>query len=174
MRLSLFSGGFWGIYLIIMGFLALMKSYANLDIPLFRAGIGILLIMIGLTLMLGGGVAWETEPDTVLMQQRTVTLNHSGSFRTLFGESTFHVEPPAEATSLDLEFDTVFASSTIHLPKDVAVKIDISTAFGQTQLPDGSSWSFGGGTYTSPGYDEATERIHLRGSTVFGSLTIRQ
>ncbi len=174
MRIELFSGVFWGIYFIIVGSLALLKSFSNINIPLFRLAIGILLIYIGVVFALGGHPGIRSEPGTVLMEKRITNISGSGEHSTIFGEGIFHVSPPSEGQTLNLKFNSIFASTVIHVPSDTPVKVTGNVAFGSISTPDGSSAIIGDRSYTTPGYREGkTGAIYIEANAVFGSLIIR-
>jgi predicted membrane protein len=76
----------------------------------------------------------------------------------------------------DIETSVVFGSVELRLPEseDIGVRIQASTVFGSTQFPDRteSSGIAADRTYTSPNYGEASRRIDIEVSSVFGSSEI--
>jgi len=78
----------------------------------------------------------------------------------------------------DLELSVVFGSIELRLPEDesIGVRVQASTVFGSTQFPDRaeSSGIAADRTYTSANFDDATRRIDIEVSSVFGSAEIIQ
>lgn len=76
----------------------------------------------------------------------------------------------------DVELSVVFGSIELRLPQDeeIGVRIQGSTVFGSTQFPDRteSSGIAADRTYTSPNYSEASRRLDIEVSSVFGSAEI--
>ncbi len=174
MRIDLFGEVFWGIYFVLIGLLALLKSFVDINIPFFRLAVGILLIYVGLIFAFGGPPGLRTEPGTIIMDSRVVEVSRSSEYNTLFGQGTYRIAPPGDEQVMRLKFNTVFGSTVIHLPPDVPVKVSASSAFGSVSTPDGGSTVFGERTYTSPSYREGDPgTIYLETNVVFGSLQLR-
>ena len=165
-----FSGKiFWGSYLVIVGILAIIMSYTNVNVSFFRIAAAVLLIYGGVFLLFGGNL--QVDPETTFMATVRETVRNSGERNTIFGEGIYDVQPPEDGQNIYLEFNTVFASTTIRVPRDVPVKVEASSAFGVINTPDGSSSFFGERTYVS-GETGDTGVIHIRANAVFGSLKI--
>ncbi len=170
MSIHLFTGVFWGIYFLIVGSAALIISITNMRISLFRVAVGIFLVYVGLVTMFGG--QFDVDPRAVLMARVTAHLNRSGEHSVVFGEGIFTIDEPRDGERLRFEFSSVFASTTIRIPRDVPVKVSASSVFGSVTTPDGRSSSFGEHTYTSPGYSDDGESIYIAASAVFGSVNV--
>ncbi len=186
MLVHLFTEVFWGVYLLIIGSIALIISFTNARVPLFRLAVGVFLVYMGLVMVFGGHFGMYTasprridvdrrfdlDPSTVLMGQVTASLDQSAERNVIFGEGIFTIDPPPDGESLAFEFNSVFGSTTIRVPGDVAVRVKASSVFGSVQTPDGQSSSFGEHTYTSPGYTEDGPSIYIEASAVFGSVIV--
>ncbi len=188
MLIHLFTGVFWGVYFVIIGSIALIISFTNMRIPLFRLAVGVFLVYVGLFVFFGGHFGmypsgraeqWsimdrrlDKDPSTVLMGQVTADLNQSAEHNVIFGEGIFTIDPPPDGERLTFEFNSVFGSTTIMVPEDVAVRVKASSVFGSVKTPDGQSSSFGEHTYTSPGYTEDGTSIYIEASAVFGSVVV--
>ena len=171
MRIELFSTMFWGIYFIIVGVLAIIRSFGNVDFSLFRVAVGVFLAYVGIIVLLGGGYVWQSEPDLVVMEKRLQEITESGEYSTIFGEGVYDVRIDNPAGQR-VAFNTVFGSTTITLPRDVPVRVVASSAFGSVSTPDGASTVFGEQTYLSGGAGESNT-LQIKVSVVFGSVVIR-
>jgi len=177
MQIGLFTRAFWGVFLLVFGLLALLKSYVDIQIPLFRLAVGVLLIWTGAVLLFGGGFAVDAGPGTVVMQSRTVEVSRSGEHSTVFGDATFRVAAPPVGTDYHLQFNSVFSSTEIRVPRDVAVEVQSSSVFGSVTTPDGRSSFFGEQTYkkkTARGVESESPEsvIFIEVNAVFSSVKL--
>lgn len=168
--IHLFTEMFWGIYFVIVGSIALIISFANLRISLFRVALGVLLIYAGAVALFG--VQPDAGQDAVLMARVTADLRASGEHSIVFGEGVFNIERPQEGENLSFEFSSVFGSTTVFIPRDVPVRVQASAVFGSVETPDGMSTSFGEHTYTLPGSGEEEGSIFIEANAVFGSVRV--
>lgn len=155
-----------GIYLVIVGLVAVILSFTNIRISIFRLAVAVLLIYGGLFAAFGGSL--EVDPETVLMSRVAADVTSSGEHSVVFGEGIFDIRAPAEGESMSLEFNTVFGSTVVRIPPDVPVRVTASSAFGSVTTPDGVSMSFGERTYSSG----QPAVIHIKATAVFGSVTV--
>lgn len=166
MPIQLFTGVFLGVYLVIVGIVAVILSFTNLRISIFRLAVAVLLIYAGLFAAFGGHL--EVDPETVLMSRVTADVTRSGEHSVVFGEGIFNVITPAEGEVINLEFNAVFGSTVVRIPRDVPVRVIASSAFGSVTTPDGTSTHFGEHTYSAG----ESPVIYIKASAVFGSLTV--
>ncbi len=173
MRINPFSTRFWGIYFILIGSAAIIKTYTTLHVPIIRLAIAVFLIWTGLVVILGRGFHLNTEPGTMLLESedRTVAAR-SGEYSSVLASGTFEIEEPNEGEGLILEINAVFGIATVHVPRDVPFKVTASSAFGSVVTPDGTSTFFGERAYASKGYSEASSFVRIKASAVFGKVQI--
>jgi hypothetical protein len=71
---------------------------------------------------------------------------------------------------VDLDLSVAMGGSTIRVPRDVGVRVDLDRAFASFDRDDlrkrGDAW-------VSENWDDARYHLRVRGSTAFGKLTIR-
>ena len=170
--MNLFSVRFWGIYLIIVGIVALIKSYYPINIDLGRLAFGILLVWVGVVLAFGGGVSMsiDTDPETIMFDSDSKTMLDGADYNLIFGEGMYYVPDSSTGT---IKLNAVFSSAEVNIPSDTPIKISVSSAFGSVTTPDGNSTNFGSSTYYSDDYSPE-EGVHLEVSTVFGSVILRR
>ncbi len=179
MHIGLFTRDFWGVFLVVVGLLALLKTYVDIQIPLFRLAVGVLLMWTGVVLLFGGGFRVDAPPGTVIMETRAVEVSDSGEHSTVFGSSVFRVAEPAEGQVHLLKFDSVFSSTEIRVPREAEVQVKASSVFATVRTPDGESVSFGEHTYATAGAprrgvkpDNADSLIIIEINAVFSSVTV--
>lgn len=165
---------FWGIFLVSSGLFLILKHYFNWNIPTVRVLIGLFLVSLGLSLLIGG-VGYKDQSNIVL-NEGSLKIESSGKdYNIVFGQGTLDFsEANLEELEKKIEVNTVFGSCEILLPKDATVEIKANSVFSATRLPDGSNLSFGDRTYLSDPQEKGQADFTLEINTVFGNTEIRQ
>jgi phage shock protein C len=193
----------WGGILIIGGTLLLINQLdVDIPFPSLRVMTSIALILVGvvmliearrgfhgglmalaiiLTLILGASAAtsFNLAVDGAFGDQRhnvTQVSDLRNSYSHAFGTVTLdlrNLELPPGRTRV--EVSAAFGEATVLLPRDVAFRLNGSSAFGSIDAP---GFSTGGivssRSYTSPGYSDAERRLDIDLSVAFGSGRVRQ
>jgi lia operon protein LiaF len=190
-------GLFWGAVLILLGGLLLLRQL-DIDQPPWEAFLAGALIAVGLLLLiesrrgLHGGLTVLAVILTVLLGlstlmnvtvhgafgEQTVRVqqinNLDSNYGHAFGSMTLdldELEFPEGVTELTASI--VFGNLTVDLPDDVGVRANATSIFGRTQIGTEDQAGFSPDwEYQSPNYDDATRRVHLDVSTLFGSAQV--
>ncbi len=88
------------------------------------------------------------------------------SFRGGVGESELQLPSGNYAASVDVGV----GSTTVRLPPAAAARVTVTTGLGRTRVE--GDWRRDGDVYTTPGFENASERIELRVSGGVGAMTI--
>lgn len=169
----LFSGFFWGTFLILLGIVIILKVLFHIDIPLFRIFFAVLLIYFGIRLLLGGG--WCRPWHAVPFPETTVSAAGAGGneYHVLFGRGVIDLTGvPVDQGTVRKKIDTVFGSSVVKIDPSMPVLITVHSAFAGARMPDGNVISFGQYTYRSPAYKDGANALIADASVVFGELSI--
>lgn len=163
---------FWGIFLVTSGLFLILKHYFNWNIPTVRVLIGLFLISLGLSLLIGG-VGYKSQANIVLNEGKLTIDSSSKDYNIVFGQGILDFSD-AELGKMEkkIELNTVFGSAEVILPKDAAVTIKANSVFSSTRLPDGTNLSFGDRTYLSDPQGKGEADFTLEINTVFGSTEI--
>ena len=173
LRFSLFSTQFWGVFLILVGSAAILRTYGIINIPLLRLAIALLFIWAGLVVIVGREPILQTDPDTILFDPdgRTVSAK-SGEFNSIFSSAIIKVDEPYNDEGHVLEINAIFGTSTVHVPRGVPLKVSASTVFGSATTPGGTIQVIGDRVYVSPGYSEESRFIRIEANAIFGSVRV--
>ncbi|HHU49610.1 MAG: LiaF domain-containing protein [Caldicoprobacterales bacterium] len=164
---------FWGIFLVSSGLFLMLKHYFNWNIPTARVLIGLFLVSLGLSLLIGG-VGYRDQSNIILNEGRLNIGARAKDYNIVFGQAVLDFSDVSlEELDKKIELNTVFGSAEIVLPKDAAVEIKANSAFSSTRLPDGTNLSFGDRTYLSDPQGKGQADFTLEINTVFGSTEIR-
>lgn len=174
MRLGfMFTGVFWGVVLICIGVLAILKSVFNINVPIFRSAVALLIIYIGLSILVNG-FYFERQKQSIMFDSYNIEVSDShaksdiifGSGTIDFSDFALTEEHPKQ------EVNIVFSSGRIELPAGLPAKVVVSSAFGSANLPDGNSISFGEYTYKTSSYKEGENFLYIKANVVFSSLKV--
>ncbi len=165
---------FWGIFLISTGVFLLIKHYFNLNVSTGRVVIGLFLLSLGASILIGGfGVS---AGDRIMFREGTFKYDPSeDEYEVIFSEARLSFDDfVPKDKPVKVEVTCVFGSLDLVLPKDAKVYIDASCAFGQIDLPDGSDISFFGNHRFTDNVDKNEADLIIDLSTVFGKTEIRR
>lgn len=117
----------------------------------------------------------------------TMNLFHSSSLSNeveLNGRTTVSVfggtridftAAPFEVGETAINVVSVFGGTDILIPKDVAVRVTGASIFGGVKVRGRglSNGIFGVNSYETPGYAQATRRLHIDATSIFGGVKIK-
>jgi predicted membrane protein len=180
----LFSGVFWGIVLILLGFSVIINLVFHIHLPLFRIFFALFLIYLGLRIMAGGGFyhhpSCGNRGSTIAFSDATIASDAGdGEFNIIFAKgvveagSIFSADPHRRS----LRITTVFGNTLVRTPKNLPVIIRTTSAFGGITLPDGSTSAFGETIYKNDSCRSATDSSTARTiliNVVFGACRIEE
>ena len=162
---------FWGLYLIIVGSLFLLRQYFHMNIPVLRLALGAFLIMAGITFMFGH-IQLGDEHDTFFSDGGTQIVQNSGEHNIVFSSKTIDLSRLEAGNQLHrVEVNTIFSSAVVYLDPETTYRISGSSAFGSVVFPDGNTITFGEGTQI--GEEGKPVKLDLKVNTVFGKTEIR-
>lgn len=169
----MFTGVFWGVVLICIGVLAILKSIFNINVPIFRTAVALLIIYIGLSILVNG-FYFERHQNSVIFDSHNFTVSDSHSKNDIiFGSGTVDFSDyTLTETYPRHEVNIIFSSGKIELPDNLPAKMVVSAAFSSAGFPDGNSISFGDYTYKTRSYKEGENYLHIKANVVFSSLKI--
>ncbi|MBN2267342.1 MAG: hypothetical protein JW725_03305 [Candidatus Babeliaceae bacterium] len=185
---------FFGVLLIILGITYLVGIVLGVSIPLFRILMAILLLYAGISLISGAlgkrTSCWHSEEEhgncySTFMGEGKVALDKTRirpeapfyEYSTTFGSTKVDLStvPPsiikALNSPLNVTINTVFGETVVLIRSDVPTRIESSSIFAKTELPDGSKTSFS--TYIYQSHPGEKPLMLIKTSTVFGNIDIR-
>lgn len=169
-----FGDYFWGVFLITIGVLFLLKQVFHINIPIFKLLLGIFFIYLGISIMFGGSIS--KTGNNIIFNQGTVTANNlNDEYNVIFSEGTI------DLTGLDVSNKTkrvkvnaVFGSADVKISPDTPTVIRANSAFAATTTPDSNSVTFGNHTYRTKSFNEGANYLEVETNSVFGRIIIRE
>jgi len=184
----------WGIMLITAGVIFLLHTTRGLDIgELISNYWPVFLILLGIYMIIqnrnqfegdsafdwgaGGDRSFVTDKENIIQSNTFGDVNvtvdskdfQSGQIKTAFGDVK------VDLTNLDiiegerrLHLSTVFGDVKVNAPKDLPVKVYVSTTFGDTNIFNEKRSGFSQRhTFKSPNYDTAKKKLFITISQTF-------
>ncbi len=165
-----FSGLFWGIFVILIGVGIIINVFFDVKIPFGRIIFAIIFIGIGLSVLIKG-FGPQKSNDVIFNQSRVSYSEGAHEYNVIFGKSDIDLSSiELKEENINIEINCVFGDSEIRLNKDLPMKVKLSSAFAGAHTPDGNNIAFGDYTYTSPSYDKDKPYIKIKANVVFGAL----
>ena len=177
MKMELFNNAFWGLLLIIIGILLVIKLLFNIQFPVFRVVIAILFIYLGLRILIGHqGFSWNMKngsENSAAFTEQTFHYNpEQNNYSCAFGSCSLDLSDISVTENKIIEISAVFGEFRLKINKDANYAIFSNTAFGNTLSPDNSSYGFGQRTYYSPNYKPELPHLTIKTNVAFGSIKI--
>lgn len=165
----------FGIVLILWGFSIILKAFFDIDIPIIKPAIALLLIYIGISLITKPKMTIGCFTDVDEWSESCDCHSHTSKENThsfVFGSGILDLNqlPPDLEKPAHISMNVVFGSGQLVLNPNIPTTLCIKSAFGQATLPDKSTAVFGSQMYYSQPGKEAQLHVHVQ--VVFGNLTV--
>lgn len=168
------SGVFWGVVLILLGLSVVVKAVFHIDIPLFRILFALVVIYLGVRVLVGGFGGIQSRHSVVFGERDMRPVAGTRSYAVVFGQGALDLSgEKAPESARHLEFNTVFGSGRLILPRDVPVRVKASAVFGNARFPNGNNVAFGDHVYQSDAWNDGRPGLEIEATVVFGELVIR-
>ena len=168
------SGVFWGLMLILIGLSIILKIIFNIDIPIFRVVIGVLLIYFGMQIIFG---------SNFLFRKKVTVRNRQGQFReynlksgdnqynVIFGTSRIDLTDRKNLEKDEIvEINVIFGSAFVYIDPTTPMQIEVNTVFGGATLPDKRFAVIGQEKFQTGDKDYTGNVLYLEVSSIFGSV----
>jgi predicted membrane protein len=182
----------FGVVLLALGASFLLGALFGISIPVFRILIGLLFFYLGFQLITGlprhkhHWHCWSKMESTsgchsTFMGSARVTLDEATlrakapyyEYATVFGSSLVDLSQVPVAviktlpTPLVFSINTVFGKTEVILNKEVPLRVEAQSAFGNVRFPDATNVAFGSQLYQANQHEQPL--VIVRTNTVFGS-----
>ena len=170
---SIVDGIFWGALLIILGVWFIVRRSVPVHIPVIRIIIAVLLVYAGVRILARGPVS--TDRNTAVFSESTMRYSpdRGREYNLVFSSGAIDLSQAAPSgASIHAEVNVIFGSGTLRVNPSLPVRVNMSSAFGTVESPNGRSVAFGDMVYTTPSYRDGSPALEIHATAVFGRLTI--
>ncbi len=164
-----FSGVFWGAFVILIGVGIIINVLFDVHIPFGRIIFAMLFIGIGIS-VLARGFGTPKGKDVIFNSSSTSYSKEVNEYNVVFGKNRVDFSGKSVEENTRVDLNCVFGDCEVKFDESQAIKVQISSAFAGAMTPDGNTIAFGEYTYTSPAYDPDKPYILLKANVVFGAL----
>jgi predicted membrane protein len=169
----IFSGFFWGAFLVLLGTAIILKAVYHIEVPVFRIFLGLLVVAFGLRLLFGG-FGHHRHKDTIAFEEGVMEASENQKeYNIIFGRGTVDLRDLVVGEkSMRVEINTLFGAATVRLNPNVPARIRANTAFGGIRLPDANNAAFGTYVYSTKDFNESSPHLVINVNVVFGGMEI--
>jgi len=170
---SIIDGIFWGALLIMLGVWFIVRRSAPVHIPVIRIIIAVLFVYAGVRILARGPAS--VDRNTAVFSESTMSYSpdRSREYNLIFSSGAIDLSSAAPTSaSIRAEVNVIFGSGTLRINPSLPVRVNMSSAFGTVESPNGRSVAFGEMVYTTQSYREGAPALDIRATAVFGRLTI--
>lgn len=175
MKMSiLFSGLFWGVFLVLLGLSVVLKAVFHIDIPVFRSFFGLFLILLGVQVLLGRPLARGADREVVFREADFSSPVAGGKYDIVFGSGVLNLASwSAPRENVELTLNTIFGHCELRLNPAVPTEVELDAAFSGVKFPDGAVISFGRRVYRNAAWAEGRPFLRVKADVVFGGLDVK-
>jgi hypothetical protein len=171
---SWFDGVFWGVLLILVGVLFLVRHFIPFHIPVIRVIIAVLLVYVGIRFLVRGPVIQEGH--TAVFSESTVLTyapDRSQDYNVIFSSGSVDLSRALiTGTGARAEVNVIFGSGTLHINPAAPVRVSMTSVFGTVEAPGERSVAFGETVYKTASYTAGAPALEIHATAVFGRLAI--
>lgn len=172
---SIVDGIFWGALLIILGVWFIVRRSVPVHIPVVRIIIAVLFVYVGVRILVRGPQA--TDRNTAVFSESTLSYSpdRSREYNLIFSSGVVDLSKAVPSgQTIHAEVNVIFGSGTLRVNPAQPVRVNMSSAFGTVESPNGRSIAFGDTVYTTSSYREGSPALEIHATAVFGRLIIAQ
>ena len=171
---------FWGILLILIGVLAVVRQFINIYLPTSTIVFSAIFIFWGISILTGSHRPHERrrhrerdrEDDPFIKNQGT-SYGMQEKYDVMFSDRTIDLTTLAlPEKNKKIKIDTIFGRSYVKINTDIPAMIKVNAVFAGAYLPNKTNISFGEYTYTTRGFKEGLPYYYIKADVVFGEMDI--
>lgn len=175
---SIIDGVFWGVLFISLGVWFIVRRYVPVQIPIVRIVFAVFFVYLGVRILTHG--PGFRDRNTAVFSDTTMMFEagpgtRGKPYNVLFGRSVVDLTGVTVAgETIDQEVNVIFGSGTLRIKAATPTRVDMSSAFGTVEAPNGNAVAFGDNVYLTQAYKEGEKHLRVRANTVFGKLKIEE
>ncbi len=170
--MKFFSQYFWGVLLICVGVAYLLRYNFNINIPIFRTAVGLIIVFLGLSILFGG-FGYRMDNGLLFSSGELKADARQDEYHIIFSSGQIDLSGIVpDRPGQKVKIDCIFSSGVVVVGKDQPVVVHLDSAFGSASVPNGTTVNFGEANYRSGEIPAGTNYLHIEADAVFGSLKI--
>ncbi len=167
----MFSGVFWGAFLIVIGLSIILKVTLNINIPVVRIFFALFFVYLGISVITGG---FGMKNNVIFNEVKIKNASDNGEYNVIFGKGEIDLtNVDISEKTVKIKINTVFGASEIMIKSSTPVIIQSNAVFSGVQQPDGGILSFGNNTYKTPSSTDSSYHLQIELNAVFSGVDIK-
>ena len=163
---------FYGVFFIILGVLVLIHYIFKLNLPVFKIGLGILFVFLGISLFINNPGS-KSDTDIVFGKKTIQVTALEKEYNVVFAEGTIDfskVIPQSKGEKVRI--NSIFSKTTVIINPSIPVLVKSNSAFAVTGLPDQSSINFGNHKYMTNNLKPELPHLEIESKVAFSKLSV--
>ena len=160
----------FGILLALAGISIVLKQVFHVDLALARIAFGLLLVWGGLAMLMRGIPSPIAHHDNAMVfSSGTIDVGRQRKVDVIFSSGTVDLGTIEPSAVPELDLTTVFGSTTVLYDASIPLRVQATSAFAHTELPNHEGFAFGDRTWQSADYAPGRPGLTVKVASVFGS-----
>ena len=161
----MFDGGvFWGLLIIVLGLLLVIKQLFNLDMPVTKITFGFFFLLLGIKILFFNN--WNflnvsTSHDVIFGSNTMIYNEEEDEYNVVFGEGKLDLTELTQSPEDKIEVNAVFGEMKVYISKNTKLIIKQDAAFGSVKVEPDKHKDV-----------PKTITVKLKANAVFGSLRV--
>jgi predicted membrane protein len=169
----LFSEVFWGVFLILIGLVIVIRVIFGIHIPLFKIAFSLFLIYLGVSVLVGGSRLKRSDNTVIFNDASFENVKPYANYDIVFGRSTIDLTKVELADKITrVKVNTVFGSSVVKINPELPVIVKVTSAFAAARFPDGNQIALGNYIYKTGKFSTQKNFLEIEANVVFGEMDI--
>lgn len=166
----LFSGLFWGSFLIVIGLSIILKATFNISIPVVRIFFALFFVYLGISIITGG---FGLKNNAIFSDIKITNPVNNEEYSIIFGQGKIDLSSiPVTDQKQFYKINVVFGSSDIIINNSLPYTVKTSAVFSGVKTPDGNITSFGNNVFHSNNSTQSDGLITIELNSVFSGVQI--
>ncbi len=171
--MSLFGSVFGPALLISIGVVLIIKYAFNLNFPTGRVIFGLVVLFLGLSMLFEDNHGFIDKNNNIFFYNDRITVtNLEDEYNIIFSNGTIDLSDISVSEKKRVKINCIFSKGTVFIDEDAPIIVEMNSAFGSIDAPDGTDINFGDYTYMTEAARRGQAAMEIEADAVFGKLEI--
>jgi predicted membrane protein len=167
------SGIFWGIALIVIGLLFLIKISFHIEVPIVRLLMASALVLLGIRMLTGRNAFLKAKSNSVFGENHFVYSQGVRNYSTVMGEGRLTITTADLINDTYLEISCVMGSFIILVSPDIPLTIHSTSVLASFTNPKGHTSTIGSSEYIGKKQTPSQPALTIHASVVLGNMEVK-
>lgn len=166
---------FYGVLLILLGILLLVRYLFKIEIPIFIISAAIIIVFVGVSFFINSP-GTRSENNIVFSKNKTISAVKPGSeYSIVFSSGTIDLTKASPQNVGDkIKINNVFSNGVIKVNPQTPLVVRTHSLFAVTETPNDDLIFFGNTNYQSNNFKKDANYIEVEAKVLFGRLAIEE